>query len=238
MDTVTLKKDKTSATAKTVTLGKLDNLYWLGRYTERVYQSIEMYMNTYDKLIDQDASFYKEECERMGMIDTFESSRDFAWKIAFDETNQLSIISNLTRAYDNAMIMRDEISTESLAYIHLALAEIRRAMESDAPLMELQNIVDMIYAFWGSLDDRVDNESVRNTVKIGKRIERLDILLRRDADRSELGREMNRLVSRIDTTELPYNRKALLYAAAMIEDEESDYDDIKSCVMDILPPFI
>ncbi len=223
---------------KTVTLGKLDNLYWLGRYTERVYQSIEMYMKTYDRLIDQDAQFYKNECERMGIADTFTDSRDFAWKIAFDEANQLSIISNLTRAYDNAMIMRDEISSEALAYIHLALAEIKRASVSEAPLIELQNIVDMIYAFWGSLDDRVDNESARNTVKIGKRIERLDILLRRDASRQDLAREMNRLVSRIDTTELPYNRKALLYAAAMIEDEDSDYDDIKGMVMDILPPFL
>lgn len=222
----------------TVTLRKLDNLYWLGRYTERVYQSIEMYMKTYDKLIDQDAQFYKTECERMGIFDNFESSRDFAWKIAFDETNQVSIVANLIRAYDNAMIMRDEISTETLAYIHLSLAEIRRAMVSEAPLLELQNIVDMIYAFWGSLDDRVDNESARNTVKIGKRIERLDILLRRDASREDLAREMNRLVSRIDTTELPYNRKAMLYAAAMIEDEDADYEDIKKYVMDILPPFI
>ena len=222
----------------TVTLGKLDNLYWLGRYTERVYQSIEMYMSTYDRLIDRDAQYYKTECERMGIPDTFTDSRDFAWKIAFDETNQLSIVSNLTRAYDNAMIMRDEISSEALSYIHLAVSEMKRAAASDAPILQLQNIVDMIYAFWGSLDDRVDNESARNTVKIGKRIERLDILLRRDTERPDLVREMNRLVSRIDTTELPYNRKALLYAAAMIEDEDAEYSDIKNMVMEILPPFL
>ena len=222
----------------TVTLGKLDNLYWLGRYTERVYQSIEMYMKTYDRLIDQDSQYYKEECERMAIADTFESSRDFAWKIAFDETNPLSIMSSLVRAYDNAMIMRDEISTETLSYIHLAIAEMKRAIDSDAPLMELQNVVDMLYAFWGSLDDRMDNESARNTVKAGKRIERLDILLRRGADREDLEREMNRLVARIDSTELPYNRKAMLYAAAMIEDEDSDYEEIKKMVWDILPPFI
>ena len=231
-------KGKNKGRIDTVTLGKLDSLYWLGRYTERVYQSIVMYMKTYDKLIDQDAQFYKAECERMGIPDTFESSRDFAWKIAFDESNPLSIISNLTRAYDNAMIMRDEISTDTLSYIHLAIAEMKRAMASDAPLMELQNIVDLLYAFWGSLDDRMDNESARNTVKTGKRIERLDVLLRQDAGRPELAREMNRLVARIDSTELPYNRKALLYAAAMIEDEEADSEDIKKMVWDILPPFI
>ena len=91
---------------------------------------------------------------------------------------------------------------------------------------------------WGCLDDKVDNESVRNTVKIGKRVERLDILLRRNADREDLKREISRLVARIDTTSLPYNRKALLYAAAMIEDDSSDYEDIKKMVWDIVPPFL
>ena len=104
--------------------------------------------------------------------------------------------------------------------------------------MELQNVEDLIFAFWGCLDDKVDDEGVRNTVKIGRRVERLDILLRRDADREDLKREINRLVARIDTTELPYNKKALLYAAAMVEDEDADYEDIKKMVWDIVPQFL
>lgn len=222
----------------TATLGKLDSLYWLGRYTERVHQSINMYRNVYDKLIDQDSTFYEQECERMGIPNTFASAGDFAWGIAFDTNNPLSILSNLYRAYDNAMIMRDEISSETLAYIHLALAEMKRGKTSEAPLMELQNVEDLIFAFWGCLDDKVDDEGVRNTVKVGKRIERLDILLRGDASREDLQREIDRLMARIDTTNLPYNRKALLYAAAMVEDEESEFEEIKKMVWDIVPPFL
>lgn len=222
----------------TVTLGKLDSLYWMGRYIERVYQSISMYKETYDKLIDQDAEYFVQECERMGMQNTFESSMNFAWKIAFDTANPLSIISNLYRVYDNAMIMRDEITSESLAYVHLALAEMKRGKTSEAPLMELQNVEDLIFAFWGCIDDKVDDQGVRNTIKIGKHIERLDILLRRDADRSDLVREINRLMSRVDTTELPFNRKALLYTNAMIEDEDAEYEDIRKMVWDIIPQFV
>lgn len=222
----------------TITLGKIDNLYWLGRYIERVYQSIIMYRKTYDTLIDHDSQYYIEECEKMGIYYSFESSRDFAWKIAFDNENPLSIISNLNRAYDNAMVMRDEITSDTLAYIHLGLTEMRRAKISDAPLMELQRVLDYILAFWGSIDDNVDNEYARNTIKIGKRIERIDILLRRHSDREELSKEMNRLMSRIDTTQLPYNRKALLFAAAMIEDENIDNEDILKQVWEIIPPFL
>ncbi len=222
----------------TVTLGKLDSLYWMGRYIERVYQSIGMYKETYDKLIDQDAEYFTQECERMGIQNTFESSMDFAWRIAFDTANPLSIISNLYRVYDNAMIMRDEITSESLSYVHLALAEMKRGKTSEAPLMELQNVEDLIFAFWGCIDDKVDDQGVRNTIKIGKHIERLDILLRRDADRSDLVREINRLMSRVDTTELPFNRKALLYTNAMIEDEDAEYEDIRKMVWDIIPQFV
>ena len=222
----------------TVTLGKLDSLYWLGRYIERVYQSISMYKTTYDKLIDRDSKFFETECEKMGIANTFESAQDFAWRIAFDTEHPLSIITNLYRAYDNAMIMRDEITSETLAYIHLALAEMKRGKKSDAPLMELQNVEDLIFAFWGCLDDKVDDQGVRNTVKAGKGIERLDILLRRGAGREDLVREINRLMSRIDTTELPCNRKALLYANAMIEDEDADYEDIRKMIWDIIPQFL
>ena len=222
----------------TVTLGKLDSLYWMGRYIERVYQSINMYKTAYDKLIDQDADYYRQECERMGIENTFGSARDFAWGIAFDTSHPLSIISNLYRVYDNAMIMRDEITSEALAYVHLALAEMKRGKTSSAPLMELQNVENLIFAFWGCLDDKVDNQEVRNTVKIGKHVERLDILLRRGADRSDLVREINRLMSRVDTTELPFNRKALLYTNAMIEDEDADYEEIRKMVWDIIPPFL
>ena len=222
----------------TATLGKLDSLYWLGRYIERVYQSISMYRKMYDKLIDQDEEIYKQECELMGIPDTFGSAGEFAWSVAFDTENPLSIISNLYRAYDNAMVMRDEISSETLAYVHLALAEMKRGKTSEAPLMELQNVEDLIFAFWGCIDDKMDDEAARNTVKVGKRVERLDILTRRRADKADLLREVNRLIARIRTTGLPYNRKALLYAAAMIEDEESEYDDIKKMVWDIVPPFL
>ncbi|MBR0373700.1 MAG: alpha-E domain-containing protein [Mogibacterium sp.] len=222
----------------TATLVKLDELLWLGRYMERVYQSINMYKMTYDQLIDQDASFYKNECERMGIPDTFDSPQDFAWRIAFDTEHPLSIITTLYRAYDNAMILRDEITSETLAYIHLALAEMKRGKTSEAPLMELQLVEDLVYSFWGCLDDKVHRQSVRNTVKVGKYLERLDVLLRREPDREDLSREINRLASKIDTTDLPYNRTALLYAIAMIEDEDASFEAIKEKVWEIIPPFL
>ncbi len=208
----------------TVTVARLDNLYWLGRYIERVYQLIHMYMDGYDRMIDEDTGYYIKICAALGIPNEYGSPEDFVNRFAFDENNRYSIISNAYKAYDNAMLIRDEISTKTLAYIHLAIAELEKAKHSTSPLINLQNVLDNILAFWGCLDDEVDEEATRNAVKVGKRIERLDLYLRMKKPREQLRREIDRLAHRIDTTDLKYNKAALMHAAALIEDEPIDYD--------------
>lgn len=207
----------------TVTITRLDNLFWLGRYIERVYQMIGLYMDCYDHMIDEDSSYYIKICNGLGIPNEYISSEDFIRRFAFDEENAFSIMSNANRAYDNAMVIRDEISTNTLSYIHLVISLLNHAKQSNAPVFELQKVLDNILAFWGCLDDEVDEEAVRNSVKAGKRIERLDLYLRAKKDRSELNREVDRLIHRIDTTPLKYNKAALKHVAAMIEDEPIDY---------------
>ncbi len=217
----------------TVTLAKLDNLYWLGRYIERVYQLISMYMDGYDRMIDDDGEYYFKICGALGIPNEYASAEDFTTRFAFDENNAYSIISNARRAYDNAMVIRDEISTKTLAYIHLAISRLNEAKISDSPIFSLQQVLDNILAFWGCLDDEVDDESTRNAVKAGKRIERLDLYLRTKKPRAELRREVDRLTHRIGTTNLKYNRAALMHVAAMIEDEPIDYGAILTKALEI-----
>ena len=64
------------------------------------------------------------------------------------------------RAYDNAIVLRENISTEALSYIQLAIYEMCKAKESSAPLFELQHVLDEILAFWGNIDDRIDSEEM------------------------------------------------------------------------------
>lgn len=217
-----------------VTVTKLDNLYWMGRYIERVYQLIGMYMDGYDSMIDADKQYYEKICNTLGIPNTYSSSEDFIKGFAFDTENSFSIISNAYRAYDNAMVIRDEITSKTLAYIHLAIAELNKAKNSSSPLFNLQQVLDNILAFWGCLDDLVDDESTRNTAKAGKRIERLDLYLRLRKPRKELEREIERLIHRIDTTTLKYNKAALKHAEALIAEETIDYATALFMVMSII----
>ena len=206
-----------------LTLEKLNSLYWLGRYIERSYQFMRLYVTAYDHMIDDNDAYYLNICEKFGIPDTYGSREEFIRRFAFDREDPNSIITALTRTFDNAILMRDEISSGCLSYIHLALAEMDRASRSDAPVFNIQKVEDYILAFWGALDDEVDDEYSRNTVKVGKRMERLDIYVRLERPRTELRREAMRLQGRIEKSIVPVSKAALMHVLADIEDENVDY---------------
>ena len=93
-----------------ISVDRADRLFWLGRYTERVYTTIRLYSDSFDELIDGIADNYVDFCKMIDIPDVYGSKEVFEEKYPFDETNPDSIISNLNRAYDNAIELRDEIA--------------------------------------------------------------------------------------------------------------------------------
>ena len=200
-----------------------DRLYWLGRYSERVYTTLNIFSDQYDSMIDLKEEEYKDYCRKQDIPDIYYSAESFAQRYCFDEEDPNSIISNLTRAYDNAVVMREEIGSNTLAYIQMAVYAMNKAKISGAPIFELQRVKDNIVAFWGIVDDSIDDEHVRSMIKLGKRVERLDLYARMHMERPELKREAEKLNRRIDRTGLSYSKKRLAHINFLIEDDEIDY---------------
>ena len=153
-----------------ISIGQTNQLFWLGRYSERVYTTLRLYSNRFDMMIDEIADSYMEFCRLVDIPDIYGSKEVFREKYPFDEENPDSIMSNLNRAYDNAIVLREEIGSETLSYIQLAIYEMNRARISKAPLIEMQRVMDNLLAFWGIADDSIDSEQVRDIIKVGKRI--------------------------------------------------------------------
>ena len=156
----------------------------------------------------------------------YTSKDDFSRRYCFDEENPNSIYSNLMRAYDNAIVLREEIGSETLAYIQLAVYAMNRAKTSDAPLIQLQRVRDNIVAFWGIVDDSIDSESIRSIIKFGKRLERIDLYSRMRMESAEIRREMNRFNFRINRTGLRYNKRKLAHLNYLVEVNALDYETI------------
>ena len=194
-----------------------DQLYWLGRYSERVYTTLKIFEDHFDSMIDLKTEEYEDFCRKQDIPNIYTSKDDFSRRYCFDEENPNSIYSNLMRAYDNAIVLREEIGSETLAYIQLAVYAMNRAKTSDAPLIQLQRVRDNIVAFWGIVDDSIDSESIRSIIKFGKRLERIDLYSRMRMESAEIRREMNRFNFRINRTGLRYNKRKLAHLNYLVE---------------------
>lgn len=211
-----------------ISVEQADRLYWLGRYTERVYTTLRMFSKSFDSLIDGIADSYVDFCKDIDIPNVYNNKADFVRRYPFDATLSDSIISNLTRAYDNAIVLRESIGSECLAYIQLAIYEMNKAAGSKAPLIELQKVNDNLLAFYGIADDQIDSENIRNIIKAGKRIERIDMYARLGIGRSEITREVHRMIPRVERSGLEYNKEKLANVKLLIEAENIDYYKIVS----------
>lgn len=205
-----------------LSLEKRDRLFWLGRYSERVYTTLRFFASQFDGMIGLRPEEYHEFCMTHSIPDIYTSKEDFAKRYCFDEKDPNSVYSALIRAYDNAIELREEIGTETFSYIQLAVYEMNRAKFSEAPLIGLQKVIDNIASFWGMADDRIEDEQSRSIIKLGKRIERVDLYARLQAKPEEIKREIRRLTHRIPQTGLQYNAAGLKRLNDIAERDISD----------------
>ncbi len=209
-----------------ISLEQTNRLYWLGRYSERVYTTIRLYSKCYDDMIDDIGDNYADFCRMLEIPNIYRDKEDFNQRYGFDETDPNSILSNLMRAYDNAVVLREEIGSETLSYIQLAIYAINKAKISRAPLLELQNVEDNILAFWGIADDFIESETIRNIIRTGKRVERIDLYARLKLGVKELKSELRRMHTRLVSSGMSYNRVCLDSLTVLIEhiDETAEVD--------------
>lgn len=217
-----------------ISLEQTNRLYWLGRYTERVYTTIRLYSKCYDDMIDDIGDNYADFCRMLEIPNIYTDKEDFNARYPFDETDANSIYSNLMRAYDNAIVLREEIGSETLSYVQLALYAMNKAKISRAPLLELQNVEDNILAFWGIADDFIDSETTRNIIKTGKRIERIDLYARLKLEQKEMKKELHRMEARLIKSGMSYHQERLEALRKLIETpNEGDVFDCKGIVYEV-----
>lgn len=207
-----------------ISLEQTNRLYWLGRYTERVYTTIRLYSKCYDDMIDDIGDNYADFCKMLEIPNIYKDKEDFNARYAFDETDMNSIYCNLIRAYDNAIVLREELGSETLSYIQLAIYAMNKARLSEAPLLELQNVIDNLLAFWGIADDYIDSEAIRNMIKAGRRLERLDLYARLKMPVQSLRKELHRMEPRLKRSGMPYAEAGLERLRELIESDAPDRD--------------
>ena len=126
----------------TVTLSKQNRLFWLGRYAERVYTTTQYMMKQYDRLIDGETVDYETFCQKMGIPCAYDSGDDFCRRYLFDSTSPYSVQSGVEAMLGNGMVLRETITSPTLAYLQMAYTAMELAAHSEAPSVELQWVLD------------------------------------------------------------------------------------------------
>ena len=211
-----------------VSISKANSLYWLGRYTERAYKMAHIITEFYDRMVDFDSEAYKEFCRRL-CVEIGETDRDtFTKMMIADFECPYSIAASLAKAYDNSIILREQIDTESVAYIQLAYNHVSRLFNDSLRIYDLQKVIDDLMSFWGAVDDYIIDDYVRDTIKAGKYVERIDLFCRFDRSMYKIEgceRRLLRYISHLDTggvcSELP---------SLFVKDKLPDVEKVEECV--------
>ena len=210
-----------------VTLSKQNRLFWLGRYAERVYMTVQFLMQAYDTLLDSTAVDYADFCHRLGVENVYRDAGDFCRRYLFDGSQPCSAQASMEALLGNGMVLRETITTPTLAYLQMAESAMQMASRSEAPAVELQWVLDDIMAFRGSFDEAVDHEVVRNITKTGGTVERLSLMLRLDWQSDRLRQEMRKLLNRLYKTDLATQPQALqTITAYALEDQEVEAPEL------------
>ncbi|MCD7928384.1 MAG: alpha-E domain-containing protein [Oscillospiraceae bacterium] len=193
----------------TFSLSQQNRLFWLGRYSERVRTTVQFMLEQYDRQLDGTGMDYPRFCKDMGIPCIYDSAEDFCRRYLFDADDPSSIRSSVEAMLGNGMVLRETISTPTLAYLQMAHSAMEMAAHSESPSVELQWVIDDIMAFRGSLSDTVESEQSRNIVKSGGIVERVSLMLRLSFHLEQLEAEMRKLLNRLYKTDLPVDRQAL-----------------------------
>lgn len=164
-----------------ITASKADNLFWLGRYTERVYTTLVRFFPFYDRVMDTNVDAFRPLAEALDLPTDFEDFDAFINSFLYDKSDPNSVKFAVTAAFNNGVILRPELTSALVQYLELALGSIADAAaknEVAENIFKQRDVADYMLAFWGGIENSPVDASLKALIFIGKYLERLDLYTR------------------------------------------------------------
>lgn len=172
-----------------ITKSKVENLYWLGRYGERVFTTLSTFLPFYDRVMDTDVDAFRPFARALDLPQDFTDFDTFITSFLYDGENSDSVRSAIRSAFYNAVPLRPELGSRLLQYIELAMAGIDEAAAHSSHANDLydhRDITDLALSFWGGIEDSQIDMSLKTLLFLGKYLERVDLYTRFGLSADEL----------------------------------------------------
>ena len=191
----------------TISPAKAHHLYWLGRYAERVSAQMHFLRHYYDLCLDEGhEDAIHQYCSKLHLpICTRDRDAFLVEHLFGDQCGSLRHTLNCLN--DNSIVLREELTTNTIAYVNLCVATLKHSdHKKDVNINSLQPISDYILAFWGSVLQYVTNGATLDMLFIGKRVEFIDMYSRFGEKHSRLAAEWRNMDRRLDRQSFLVNK--------------------------------
>ena len=104
----------------------------------------------------------------------FRGLRRFIHSFLYDGTNPDSVRSAIVAAFNNAVVLRPELTSRLLQYVELAVKNITEAAERSASADDIysqRDIADDMLAFWGGIENSTA-DITREGVRVHRQVHR------------------------------------------------------------------
>lgn len=155
------------------------NLYWLGRYIERIEATLLQIAIAYDCIIDVDKEAGVKLYKKIGVDLEYKNAQEFLYNSVLGE-HSASLAALIGYARENAIISRNYIDTEAFGEI-IELHSLFQKVAKSHALIDynfIDRVQSLISEFWGQTSKRQLRKNSDYFLRLGKRVEEADFYLR------------------------------------------------------------
>lgn len=160
------------------------NLYWFGRYLERVEATLIEAVYHFDRIIDIDKDSGKDFYKKLGVDLEYTNARDFL-NVAVFGNHSANINSLISYAKENAIISRSNIDTEAFGSV-IELNDLLKHSSHASFIIDcrfIDYVLSLISEIWGELTRKQKRNTSDYFIRLGKLVEKVDFHLRIEKDK-------------------------------------------------------
>lgn len=155
------------------------NLYWFGRYLERIEATLIEVVSAFDAVIDTDKEKGKKFYKKLGIDIEYETAKEFL-KVAICGNHEANLSLLMGCVRENAIICRSAVDTEAFGSVMELSDLLKHSCNNtfDIDYRFIDNVQSLISEIWGELARRENRKASDYFIRLGKLVEKVDFHLR------------------------------------------------------------